>query len=136
VTARTVVALLLVAVAAPPSRWAREAGTSVRSKHGLYRVTVVPLPAQSPVGRLHTWRLTLRKAHGGLVSHAKIAVDGDMPEHGHGLPTQPRVRELGRGRYLVGGMKFQMGGAWYVEFAIKARPGRDVARFEFVLPQS
>jgi YtkA-like len=133
---RAIVVLLVLAVVAAPAASAREAGTSVRSKHGIYQVTVTPRPAQSPVGRLHTWRLALRKAHGGFVAHAKIAVDGDMPEHGHGLPTQPRVRELGGGRYVVEGMKFQMGGLWYVEFAIKARPGKDVARFEFVLPQS
>ena len=46
----------------------------------------------------------------------------------------PRVRELGKGRYVVEGMKFQMGGAWYVAFTIKAKPGRDTVRIDFELP--
>ena len=76
--------------------------------------------------------LELRDRDGDPVEGASIGVDGDMPEHGHGLPTEPRVRELGDGRYEVDGMKFQMGGIWYVEFAIAAAPGRDVARVEFI----
>jgi YtkA-like len=106
----------------------------VRSKKGIYRVTVTPRPERSPVGRLHSWRLTLRTARGVAITNARISVDGDMPEHGHGLPTQPRVREVGGGRYLVAGMKFQMGGGWYVEFRISSGRGKDVARFEFELP--
>jgi hypothetical protein len=125
-----VIALLLSALAlAAPN------GTTVVSKHGLYKVTVTPRPATSPVGRLHTWKLMLRTRAGAPVTKARIGVDGDMPEHGHGLPTQPRVRELGHGRYVVEGMKFQMGGFWYLRFAINARRGRDVARVEFELPQ-
>ena len=58
-----------------------------------------------------------------------------MPEHGHGLATQPRVEEAGDGRYEVHGMKFQMGGFWYVQFSIAAPPGRDTARVEFTLPE-
>jgi hypothetical protein len=111
------------------------AGTTVISKRGLYRVTVTPRPASSPVGRLHTWQLMLRTRSGSAMTKARIAVEGDMPEHGHGLPTQPRVRELGRGRYVVEGMKFQMGGFWYVRFTINAKRGRDVARVEFTLPE-
>ena len=42
----------------------------------------------------------------------RLKVDGDMPQHGHGLPTRPRVtRNLGNGDYQIEGVKFQMGGA-------------------------
>ena len=41
-------------------------GTTVRSKHGLYRVTVTPRPETSSVGRLHTRRLLLRTAGGAF----------------------------------------------------------------------
>jgi hypothetical protein len=126
--------LVVAALAVAASAASATTGTTVRSKRGVYRVTVTPKPSSSPVGRLHTWSLMLRTAKGAPVTKARISVDGDMPEHGHGLPTQPRVRELGHGRYVVQGMKFQMGGFWYVRFAINARPGRDVARVEFDLP--
>ena len=110
-------------------------GTSVTSKAGTYVVEVAPRPEESPVNQLHVWDLELRDSDGDPVAGASISVDGDMPEHGHGLPTEPRVRELGDGRYEVGGMKFQMGGFWYVQFSIAAEPGRDVARVEFTLPE-
>jgi len=107
---------------------------SVHSKHDRYVVTISPRPATSPVGQLHTWRLRLRTAAGAPVAGARIRVTGDMPAHGHGLPTQPRVRGRGSGRYEVLGMEFQMGGHWFVEFAISASAGRDVARVSFDLP--
>jgi hypothetical protein len=134
--AGTVIAAALVA--AGPATPARTPSAVVVSKQRLYRVTVTPRPALSPVGRLHTWRLALRTAGEAAgeapVDRATIRVRGDMPAHGHGLPTQPRVVGLGGGRYEVRGMKFQMGGHWYVEFRIAARPGRDVARIDFNLP--
>jgi hypothetical protein len=110
-------------------------GTSATSTHGLYEVVVAPKPENSPVNQLHTWTLELRDRDGDTVEGASISVDGDMPEHGHGLPTEPRVEEVGDGRYEVNGMKFQMGGFWYVQFSIAAEPGRDVARVEFTLPE-
>jgi hypothetical protein len=36
-----------------------------------------------------------------------------MPEHDHGLPTAPRVRDAdSEGRYIVRGMRFHMSGTW------------------------
>ncbi len=130
--------LVFVSSAAAATRWDRSlapASTTVRSKHGLFRVTVTPPPSRSPVGQIHTWRLMLRNAKGAAVTGARISVAGDMPEHGHGLPTQPRVRGLGHGRYAVQGMKFQMGGFWYVSFTIRSHGKTDVARVEFTLPE-
>jgi len=115
------------APAAPP-------GVVVTSTGGLYEVAVSPPPASAPVNLLHRWHLRLRDADGEDVTGATVVVDGDMPAHGHGLPTQPIVHELGDGRYDVEGMQFQMGGAWYVEFRIAAGAGRDAARVEFQLP--
>ena len=106
--------------------------TVVHSSRGLYELAVSPPPEAAPVNRLHSWQLELRR-DGDPVEGASIHVDGDMPAHGHGLPTQPVVRELGDGRYEVEGMKFQMGGAWYVAFDITSEAGTDSARVDFVL---
>jgi hypothetical protein len=130
VPALAVLGLMLAATA-----WTTADGrTQLVSKRGLYRLAIAARPADSPVNVLHTWSLDVRDGAGRPVRGASITVDGDMPGHGHGLPTTPRVRERGGGRYVVQGMKFQMGGAWYVRFRIAARPGRDVARVDFVLP--
>ena len=126
---------VIVALATALSAVAASDGQIVRkSRHGIYLLTVSPRPATAPVNRLHTWHLVLRRPNHSPVRKAMIKVDGDMPAHGHGLPTRPRVRELGKGRYVVEGMKFQMGGAWYVAFTIKAKPGRDTVRIDFELP--
>jgi YtkA-like len=65
--------------------------------------------------------LHLETVDGMAVDSVKIAVDGGMPQHGHGLPTKPRVtRDLGNGDHLVEGMKFNMGGWWVVKFRLSA----------------
>ncbi len=72
---------------------------------------------------------------GRPVEHAAVAVRGDMPEHGHGLPTQPRMTsEVSPGTYIVEGMKFQMGGWWVVDFDITDTDGHtDAVRFNLIL---
>jgi YtkA-like len=110
------------------------AGVTVRSAHGLYRLAISPRPADSSVGVLQTWQLRLLAAPSGrAIVGAKISVRGDMPAHGHGLPTQPRVRGIGNGRYLLEGLEFQMGGRWYVEFRIRVGKAFDTARVSFDL---
>jgi hypothetical protein len=53
-----------------------------------------------------------------------------MPQHGHGLPTQPRVtRELGDGTYQLDGMKFSMTGWWEIKLAIQGPQGADKVTF-------
>lgn len=98
--------------------------------------TVTPSEVPPPVGELHTWVLHLEDTSGTPIEGAIISVDGDMPAHGHGLPTQPQVTDdLGDGDYLVEGMEFQMGGEWYVEFTITTPEiDRDTLRFDFELP--
>lgn len=86
------------------------------------------------INRIHAWTLELRDRDGALVTDATITVRGGMPAHQHGLPTAPRVTEvLGPGRYLLEGMKFQMGGEWEVQFLIEAPPGAETLTLAFTL---
>jgi hypothetical protein len=83
---------------------------------------------------MQTVRVTVRDAQGRAVDDAQISVDGGMPQHGHGLPTKPRVtRDLGNGDHLVEGMKFNMGGWWVVKFRLDAAPGADSLVFNLSL---
>jgi YtkA-like protein len=108
-------------------------GRVVVSQHGSFRA-VIQRPDPVPVEQLHSWRVRLTARNGRPVVHARIGIWGDMPAHGHGLPTQPRARELGGGRYSLDGMKFQMGGAWVVELRIATGKVRDVVRLRFTIP--
>jgi hypothetical protein len=104
-----------------------------QSASGVYRATVRPQGDTIPQGRLHTWTLHLESASGQPVDSARVAVDGGMPQHGHGLPTKPRARELGNGDYAVEGMKFNMGGWWVVKFRVQSEAGSDSVEFNVKL---
>ena len=117
----------------PPADAAAYA-TQVASAAGAFRVAYEPQPAPVPVNRLHAWKLHIANADGSPVTDAQVQVDGDMPQHGHGLPTQPRVTSnLGGGDYLLEGVKFQMPGWWVMDFRIRSGARTDTARFNLNL---
>ena len=116
-----------------PPEAAAEYATARLSGQGGYRVSYRTEGAV-PVGRLHAWTLHVARADGTPVADAAIAVDGDMPQHLHGLPTRPRVtRNLGDGDYLLEGVKFQMGGWWVMDFDITAGGRTERVRFNLQL---
>ena len=104
------------------------------SKAGKYEVVYESAVTPVPVRQLHAWTIQLRDRDGRPVDGAQLRVAGGMPDHGHGLPTKPYVREaLGDGRYVVDGMKFNMRGYWVVDLGIESPQGADDVRFELNL---
>ena len=104
------------------------------SENGQYRATIRPQGDSIPKGKLHRWTLHLETIDGAPVDSATVAIDGGMPQHGHGLPTKPRVtRHQGNGDHVVDGMKFNMGGWWVVKFAVRAKAGADSVTFNLKL---
>jgi hypothetical protein len=105
------------------------------SEGGRYRGTIHPQGDTIPKGKLQRWTLHLETPAGVAVDSARVTVDGGMPQHGHGLPTKPRVtRALGHGDHLVEGMKFNMGGWWVVKFHVaSATAGADSVVFNVKL---
>jgi hypothetical protein len=132
--ALTIAALLSACAHGKPEPKDLDLASTRWSEQGTYRVSYRSEPAAIPVHRMHAWTLHVETKDGRPVSDATVQVDGDMPQHGHGLPTRPRVtRNLGNGDYLVEGVKFQMGGWWVMEFTVAAAGGSDVARFNLKL---
>ena len=108
--------------------------TTRLSDKSLFNVSYTASTGTVPVNQMHQWTLHVQTAGGHPVENATITVDGDMPQHGHGLPTKPRVTKyLGNGDYLVEGMKFQMGGWWLMDFTITASGQSDVVHFNMML---
>jgi hypothetical protein len=108
--------------------------TTRSSEKELFNVSYTASTGTVPVNQLHQWTLHIETPDGKAVEDATITVDGDMPQHGHGLPTQPRVtKNLGNGDYLVDGMKFQMGGWWLMDFTITANDESDAVHFNMML---
>ena len=91
-------------------------------------VVTYSVPAGAPrINRMHSWILQVESADGAPIEWAKIVVDGGMPEHDHGLPTEPRVTaELGNGEYRLDGMRFHMRGLWEIRITVTTEEGETV----------
>ncbi len=104
------------------------------TQQGRYVVTLEPPPRAPAINQLHAWKVKVESPAGEPVTTARIAVDGGMPQHGHGLPTQPLVRrQISDGTYLLEGMKFSMTGWWEVKLALDAAQGPDKVTFNLVV---
>ena len=135
--------LMLAACAAPSpaapaattqSQAAADVPTSSLTDNGLYRISFTSALDPIAINELHSWTLHVETADGQPVGDAQITVDGGMPGHGHGLPTQPQVTQnLGNGDYLLEGVRFQMPGAWVMRFDVAADGQSDGVTFELAL---
>lgn len=103
------------------------------SLNGLYRAQ---LESDGPIRTraLQSVRVQLADASGKPVEGARIDVDGGMPQHGHGLPTRPRMTSNhGNGVYQIDGVRFNMGGWWELRLAITTPAGADSVTFNLSL---
>jgi len=101
---------------------------------GIYRVEIAPEIGPVVQGSLHSWVATVRLADGSPVEDAQVTVDGGMPQHGHGLPTAPQATgHQGEGRYLIEGVRFNMGGWWELKLDIASPAGDDTVTFNLVI---
>lgn len=103
------------------------------SSHGLYTATLEPAePLRTR--KLQTVRVRLGDVSGVGIDEAAISIQGGMPEHGHGLPTRPRVKKsAAEGIYEIEGLRFNMGGWWELTLAISSPEGSDTVTFNLSL---
>lgn len=123
----------VMGVVAPPPDGLDTSATR-RSDQGLFQVTYASAKSPISINQIHAWTVHLETVDGQIVEQAEITVTGGMPQHGHGLPTQPQMTEtLGNGDFLVEGLKFNMSGWWEVTFHITANSQSDSITFNLVL---
>lgn len=66
------------------------------------------------INSIHSWEIVLTDEQ-GPIEEATLTVTGGMPEHNHGMPTQPQItQQLAAGRYLLEGVRFHMPGLWRI----------------------
>lgn len=100
---------------------------------GAFTATIEP-EAPLKVGKLQTVHVRITNAAGEPVGGARITIDGGMPQHGHGLPTRPRVTASdGDGMYTIEGLRFNMGGWWELRFGIASAGATDSVTFNVKL---
>lgn len=122
------------AIAGTPAPSSLDLSSTRLSAHKIFKVSFTSKLDPVVIARMHSWELKVETPDGLPVNGARITVNGGMPQHGHGLPTEPAVtQELGDGRYLVGGMKFSMPGWWVVNFHIRAKDKEDTVTFNLLL---
>ena len=116
----------------PPAAAEFGLGPRASAAH-LYTATLTPEEPLRP-RKMQALRVTVLDADGQAVEAAEISVDGGMPQHGHGLPTRPRVtRNTGNGVYEIEGVRFNMGGWWEFKLSIASAAGADVVTFNLDL---
>jgi hypothetical protein len=101
-------------------------GQSWLTRSGYYRVSYSSMLEPLTINQIHNWVFHVEYADGGVVNDATVSVTGGMPEHNHGLPTDPRMTQsLGDGDYVLEGMRFHMSGYWELTVTIVAGGRRD-----------
>ena len=127
-----VIGFIAVKVMTPPPA-DLDLALSKASRAGHFRVSIAPETGKAETGKLHNWIATVTLPDGKPVEGADITIDGGMPQHGHGLPTEPKMTaSLGEGRYKIEGVRFNMGGWWEFRLSITAAGMQDVADFNLV----
>ncbi len=125
------------APAASPQPSAALPGTAVelggRSKAGKYTATLrfsVP-----KLGELFSTNLRVTLASGAaLPDGATVTVDATMPEHRHGMMTQPATTVAGPGLWRTDGMKLHMQGRWVFAVDVSSTAGDDRLELPFEQP--
>lgn len=105
-------------------------GLRPRSSAGGRYIATLELTEPVRIRQLTSLRIIIQDSAGRPVRGATVTMGGGMPEHGHGLPTRPRVAATPTdGVHVVDGVKFSMRGWWQFVFRIEAAAGRDSVTF-------
>lgn len=108
--------------------------TTRLSREGRYRVSITERGEPVALGEFQAWTLRVTDPAGAPVTGAHLNLGGGMPRHGHGLPSQPRVRgEAAPGEYQVEGLQFSMPGWWELHVYVSKDRREDIATFNLLL---
>lgn len=108
-------------VATPkPAEPAAAAPLRVNTARGAYRVEFTTRPAPIPLNApFEVAARVLDSQSGAVAEQVVLSVDAAMPEHGHGMNTQPVVSGPEQGTYTARGMLFHMPGRWELYFDVQ-----------------
>ncbi len=129
---RIILFLVLVCCLAPTTALAESTFPRlITSDSGRYTVELEQLEPEIPLRRLHNWVVRFEPKSFTQAKPLRIEIDGGMPRHGHGLPSEPKITQhLGDGRYQIEGVLFNMPGLWQLQFRVLDDKGWDQAVFK------
>ena len=112
---------------------AKEPDLSIETSEGL-RILIHSQLSPLQINRIHSWHVEIVDGANKPVTDAVVSVSGGMPEHDHGLPTQPRVtEEIKPGTYLLQGVRFHMPGKWRMIISIETEANLSTVNLDFDL---
>ena len=86
------------------------------------------------INQIHSWHVRVLDRNNEILELEELNVYGGMPEHDHGLPTQPEVTtRLDNGDYLLEGVRFHMQGHWQLQVELQLNGVEDTAIIGFDL---
>ena len=111
-----------------------DTATSVMSELGLFKVSYQSSQTAEAINEIFNWAIHVETSDGTPVDNAEISIQALMPQHGHGMPTDPQVTQnLGNGDYKLEGLKYSMPGWWEETLTITTGSQTDVVTFNQVL---
>lgn len=97
---------------------------------GRFKVSIAPRAEPIPINRMHGWVVSVMTPDGAPVGDATLEFGGAALGRQRLLPTVPRVtRNLGGGKYLVEGVRFNMAGWWTLKLTLESGQNRDHVSF-------
>ena len=86
------------------------------------------------INTIYSWHIRVLDRDGEIIELEELNVFGGMPEHDHGLPTQPQVtKRLDNGDYLLEGVRFHMQGLWELQIEFQYAGVDDTTIIDFDL---
>ena len=86
------------------------------------------------INQIHSWHVRVLDRNDEILELEELDIFGGMPEHDHGLPTQPEVTtRLDNGDYLLEGVRFHMQGHWQLQVELQLNGVEDTAIIDFDL---
>lgn len=81
-----------------------------------YSIAASPTKPPIQLNKIHSWTISIKDTAGRPIQGLQFSVQGGMPAHQHGFPTQPLlIGEPNPGKYIIDGLKFNMYGKWQIE---------------------
>jgi len=101
------------------------------NKTDTLKVSASITPNPPKVGQ-NALAITVTTADGAVVDGATIAVDPQMPMHGHGSGEKIKVTEKGKGVYEATPMTLQMPGKWEISIDVSKgeQTGKALLKFD------
>lgn len=100
--------------------------TEGMSADGVFHVSYVSDPSPIPLDEDFSITVTVMEGT-DVVSDATVSVDATMPNHGHGMNTNPTTVSNGDGTYTTTGLLFHMEGWWELGVTVNGGDGADQA---------